>query len=63
DHTVTYLDAKGNVMMSVTAQLHKLDHAEGGFLIVPEGPAGFASIKVTTNAGTVHAERTLVKNY
>ena len=27
--------------------LHKLDHADGGYLIVPEGPAGFASIKVT----------------
>ena len=62
DHTVTYLDAKGNTMLTVTAELHKLDHGGGGFLIVPEGPVGFASIKVT-NVGSARAERTLVKSY
>ena len=62
DHTVSYLDANGNVMMTTTAQLHQLDHADGGFLIVPEGPLGFTSIKVS-NVGSANATRTLVKSY
>lgn len=62
DHTVTYKDASGNVLMTTTAALHKYDHAAGGYLIVPEGPTGYASIEVS-NLGNSHVAHTLAKTY
>jgi hypothetical protein len=55
DHTVTYLGSNGQVLATATARLHRFDHSGGGFLIVPEGPAGFASIKVS-NVGKAAVE-------
>ena len=62
DHTVTYLGANGAVLGTATAHLHRFDHSTGGYLLVPEGPAGFTSIKVT-NVGKAAVEKTLVRNY
>jgi hypothetical protein len=62
DHTVTYLGAHGEVLGTAVARLHRFDHSTGGYLIVPEGPAGFASIRIT-NVGKQAVERTLIKDY
>jgi hypothetical protein len=62
DHTITYLDANGNALGTASAHMHRFDHSNGGYLLVPEGPAGYVSIRVT-NVGKAAVEKTLVKNY
>ncbi len=62
DHTITYLDANGKTLGTASAHMHRFDHSNGGYLLVPEGPAGYVSIRVT-NVGKAAVEKTLVKNY
>ncbi|MEO7109486.1 MAG: hypothetical protein ABI183_03520, partial [Polyangiaceae bacterium] len=62
DHTITYLDANGKALGTASAHMHRFDHSNGGYLLVPEGPAGFTSIRVT-NVGKSAVEKTLVRNY
>jgi hypothetical protein len=68
DHTVTYLDANGKSLGTATAHLHRFDHSNGGYLLVPEGPAGFTSIRVVYSgapltAGRVAIDKTLLRNF
>jgi hypothetical protein len=68
DHTISYLDANGKVLGTASAHMHRFDHSNGGYLLVPEGPAGFTSIRVVYSgsrviAGRTAIDQTLVKNY
>ena len=54
---VTFHDAAGNAIEQTRAHFVHYDHLPGGMMIVPEGPANFASIRVRGLEGrTTHAE-------
>ncbi|MEO7110922.1 MAG: hypothetical protein ABI183_10835 [Polyangiaceae bacterium] len=58
---VTYDDATGRTLVSTTGYFYEVDHVSGGFLLVPEGPTGFATMTVSTLGSRYRA--TLQKSY
>jgi hypothetical protein len=45
-HTVRYLAGDGKVIGTETGHFYRYDHLGGGFLLVPEAPAGAASVVI-----------------
>jgi hypothetical protein len=56
-HTVSFLASDGTTLGTETGHLYRYDHLAGGFLLVPEGPAGTASVRIAGPTANVVLSR------
>jgi hypothetical protein len=56
-HTVKFVAGDGTTLGTETGHFYRYDHLAGGFLLVPEGPAGTASVRIAGPTANVVLSR------